>query len=89
MRVSVYGNQYPLKVDDEEVTGIVASKVDQMMHTMHTDLPEQPPVTLAVLSALTVSEALYHSEQESVGVLKKVESEIRSITRFIDDNVEL
>ncbi len=89
VRVTVYGSQYPLKVDDEEVTAKVSGKVDQMMHSLHSQLPEQPPLTLAVLSALTISESLYHSENTSIDILNKVEHEIRSITRFIDDHVEL
>jgi cell division protein ZapA (FtsZ GTPase activity inhibitor) len=89
VKVTVYGSQYPLKVDDEQLTANVAGKVDELMHTLHDQLPGQPPLTLAVLSALTVSETLYHSENTTIDVLNKVEHEIRSITRFIDDHVEL
>ena len=89
VKVTVYGSQYPLKVDNEEVTAEVAGKVDGMMHSLHSNLPEQPPVTLAVLSALTFAESLYHSEHTAIDVLNKVEREIRSITGFIDDQVDL
>lgn len=89
IRVTVYGAEYPLKVDNEEVTQHVAGKLNEMMHELHSQLPQQPPVTLAVLSALSVSENLYQAEKRNTEISSKVEEEVRSITRYFDDNVSL
>ena len=85
IRVRIYGAEYPLKVDDEQITYRAAQHIDRMMSELHTHIPDQPPVTLAVLSALNVSETLYHEQQNGKELLKNVEQELRSLSRFIDD----
>lgn len=85
IRVRIYGAEYPLKVDDEQITYRAAQHIDRMMSELHTHIPDQPPVTLAVLSALNVSETLYHEQQHGKELLKNVEQELRSLSRFLDD----
>ncbi len=84
IRVRIYGTDYPLKVDDEELTLKAAEHLDRMMHELHTQIPDQPPTTLAVLSALNVSEQLTHEQQEKKQLHRKVEQELRSITQLFD-----
>ncbi|MBN1447201.1 MAG: cell division protein ZapA [Bacteroidetes bacterium] len=84
IRLRIYGTEYPLKVDDEDLTKRAAEHLDRMMHDLHTQIPDQPPVTLAVLSALNVSEELFHEQNASNQQTRKVEQEIRSITQLLD-----
>ena len=84
IRVRIYGSEYPLKVDDEDLTNRAAEHLDQMMHDLHTQIPDQPPVTLAVLSALNVSEQLFHASQDKKQLNQKVEQDIRSISQLLD-----
>ncbi len=84
IRVRIYGSEYPLKVDDEDLTNRAAEHLDQMMHDLHTQIPDQPPVTLAVLSALNVSEQLFHASQDKKQLNLKVEQDIRSISQLLD-----
>ena len=88
IRVRIYGTEYPLKVDDEELTTKAAQHLDRMMSDLHQQIPEQPPVTLAVLSALNVSEELFHEQEEKRQVTRKVEQELRSMTQFLDRAVQ-
>ncbi len=84
VRLKIYGTEYPLKVDDEELTVQAAEHLDRMMNELHTQIPDQPPTTLAVLSALNVSESLTHEQNEKKQLTRKVEQELRSITQLLD-----
>ena len=84
IRVRIYGTDYPLKVDDEELTMRAAERLDRMMHDLHAHIPDQPPTTLAVLAALNVTEELTHETEEKKQLTRKVEQEIRSMTQLID-----
>lgn len=88
IKVRIYGTEYPLKVDDEELTVRAAGHLDQMMADLHHQIPEQPPVTLAVLSALNMSEDLFHEQEEKKSITRKVEQELRSISQFLDKAIQ-
>ena len=85
IRVRIYGSEYPLKVDDEQLTYRSAQQIDRMMSELHTQIPDQPPVTLAVLTALKMSENLIHEQQHSAQILKQTEHELRSISQLFDE----
>ncbi len=84
IRVRIYGTDYPLKVDDEDLTLKAAEHLDRMMQELHTQIPDQPPTTLAVLSALNVAEELTHEQNEKKQLNRKVEQELRSISQLLD-----
>ena len=88
IRVRIYGSEYPLRVDDEDLTNRAAEHLDRMMQDLHTQIPDQPPVTLAVLSALNVSEELFHINEEKSQFHLKVEQEITSISSLLDQAME-
>ncbi len=87
VRLRIYGTEYPLKVDNEELTTQSAQKLDSMMSELHVQIPDQPASTLAVLSALNMSEELFHEQDEKKQILKKVEQDVRSISRLLDGAV--
>lgn len=84
IRVRIYGSEYPLRADDENLTRKAANLIDTMMMDIHGRVPDQPPVTLAVLSALNVTESLFHEQQDKIHVTEKVEKEIRAIAQILD-----
>lgn len=84
IRVKIYGTEYPLKVDNEDTTRRAAQLIDSMMSDIHGKIADQPPVTLAVLSALNVSESLFQEQDEKMKVAQKVEREVRSISQLLD-----
>jgi cell division protein ZapA len=87
IRVRIYGTEYPLKVDDEQLTYKAAQHIDRMMSDLHSQIPDQPPVTLAVLSALNVSEELFHAQKSTNEDLRAAEQEIRALTLFMDETL--
>ncbi|MBL0176707.1 MAG: cell division protein ZapA [Ignavibacteria bacterium] len=88
IRVRIYGTEYPLRVDDEQLTFRAAQHIDRMMSELHTQLPDQPPTTLAVLSALNVSESLFHEQRYTMQVLKQLELDATALSRSLDEALE-
>jgi cell division protein ZapA len=68
IKVKIFGSEYPLRGESEEMTKKVASYVDGMISSMHDKIPEQPPLTVAVLSALNITEELF-KEQDRLRLL--------------------
>lgn len=84
IRVRIYGSEYPLKADDENLTRKAANLIDTMMMDIHGKIPDQPPVTLAVLSALNVTESLFQEQEEKIRSSQKIEKEIRTVAQILD-----
>ncbi len=85
IRVQIFGKEYPLRVDDEQITFRAAQHIDRMMGDLHNQLPDQPPATLAVLSALNVSESLFHEQKYTMQTLKEVEKDVTALSRYLDE----
>lgn len=84
IKVKIFGSEYPLRGESEELTKRVASYVDQMISTIHDKIPEQPPLTVAVLSALNITEDLF-KEREKYRILSTdVDQETTKMTEFLD-----
>ena len=84
IKVKIFGSEYPLRGESEELTKKVASYVDQMISTIHEKIPEQPPLTVAVLSALNITEDLFKERERSRALTTFVESEVVKINECLD-----
>jgi len=87
IKVKIFGSEYPLRGESEEITKKVASYVDQMINTIHEKIPEQPPLTVAVLSALNITEDLFKEREKNRSVLNLLENEIVKINDFLDQSL--
>ena len=87
IKVKIFGSEYPLRGESEELTKKVANYVDQMINSIHTKIPEQPPLTVAVLSALNITEDLFKEREKMKSLAGLVESEIGRMNDFLDQNV--
>jgi cell division protein ZapA (FtsZ GTPase activity inhibitor) len=87
IRVQIYGSEYPLKVDDEQFTTQAAAELDRMMVELHSKLPDQPPLVLAVLSALNISEELALEKREKQRLIEMIDEEIASVSKLIETGV--
>ncbi len=85
IRVKIFGSEYPLRGESEEFTKKVASYVDDMINTIHGKLPEQPTLTVAVLSALNITEDLFKERERSKSVATFVEGEVGKLTNYLDN----
>ena len=85
IKVKIFGSEYPLRGESEEFTKKVASHVDEMINSIHDKIPEQPPLTVAVLSALNITEDLLKEKDRSNTLVSYVESEAGKITHYLDN----
>lgn len=84
IRVKIFGSEYPLRGESEEFTRQVASHVDEMINTIHDKIPEQPTLTVAVLSALNITEDLLKERQKGSSMQQRMESEVERLTNYLD-----
>lgn len=84
IKVKIFGSEYPLRGESEELTKKVAGYVDQMISTIHEKIPEQPPLTVAVLSALNITEDLFKERERSKALTALLESEVTKISDYLD-----
>jgi cell division protein ZapA (FtsZ GTPase activity inhibitor) len=56
-----------------------------MINTIHTKLPEQPTLTVAVLSALNITEDLFKEREQSRTTATLMEGEISKISNYLDN----
>src|SRR5512135_1183267 len=85
IKVKIFGSEYPLRGDSEEFTRRVASYVDEMINTIHGKIPEQPTLTVAVLSALNITEDLFRERERSRAVVTLLEDEVTKLTNYLDN----
>lgn len=84
IKVKIFGSEYPLRGESEELTRKVAGYVDQMISTIHDKIPEQPPLTVAVLSALNITEDLFKERDKHKSMRALVENELKKINDYLD-----
>ena len=84
IKVKIFGSEYPLRGESEELTKKVANYVDQMINSIHAKIPEQPPLTVAVLSALNITEDLFKERERSKAVTTLVKGELDKLTEYMD-----
>ena len=89
IKVKIFGSEYPLRGESEELTKKVANYVDQMINSIHTKIPEQPPLTVAVLSALNITEDLFKEREKIKALSGLLESEVGRMGDFLDQNINL
>ena len=85
IKVKIFGTDYPLRGENEDFTKKVASHVDTMLNRIHEKIPEQPPLTVAVLTALNITEEMLKErelQQENVGYL---EAEVVKLSNYLDN----
>ncbi|MEO8166906.1 MAG: cell division protein ZapA [bacterium] len=84
IRVKIFGSEYPLRGESEDFTRRVATYVDEMITTIHNKIPEQPTLTVAVLSALNITEDLFKERDRSKAMTSSIESEISKLNNYLD-----
>ena len=85
IRVKIFGSEYPLRGESEEFTRRVASYVDEMITSIHDRIPEQPTLTVAVLSALNITEDLFKEREKGKVATSYIESEVSKMTNYLDN----
>jgi cell division protein ZapA len=84
IKVKIFGTEYSLKVEDEELAYRIAEYVDALMSELHEKFPNQPALTIAVLTALNIAEELFKERARGGYVMDEVERELRNLSERID-----
>jgi cell division protein ZapA len=85
IKVRIFGSEYPLRGESEEFTRKVATYVDEMINTIHAKLPEQPTLTVAVLSALNITEDLFKEREKVRSMTALVDGELGKVAHYLDN----
>jgi cell division protein ZapA len=85
IKVKIFGSEYPLRGESEEFTRRVATYVDEMINTIHGKIPEQPTLTVAVLSALNITEDMFKERERAKAVTTHMETELGKLTNYLDN----
>ncbi|MBM2846117.1 MAG: hypothetical protein HW407_1429 [Bacteroidetes bacterium] len=87
IKVKIFGSEYPLRGESEEFTRKVATYVDDMINTIHGKIPEQPTLTVAVLSALNITEELFKERERARTAVTLMENELSKMSNYLDNCV--
>ncbi len=85
IRVKIYGSEYPLKGEDEDSTRRAAIHVDEMMNAIHGRIQDQPPLTVAVLSALNITQDLFKERETQRASVSEIEKELMKVANYLDE----
>ena len=84
VKVKIFGTEYPLRGESEEMTKQVAKYVDEMIHNVHEKIPEQSPLTIAVLSALNITEELFREKHNKHSPSATMQLELEQMVSYLD-----
>ncbi len=84
IKVKIFGNEYPLKGESEELTIQIANYVDMMLKNIHSKISDQPPLTIAILAALNITEELFREKENKETPPNQVSEELNSMIKFLD-----
>ncbi|MEK7819148.1 MAG: cell division protein ZapA [Bacteroidota bacterium] len=82
VKVKIFGSEFPLRGENEELTQHVANYVDEMFQSIHTKIPEQPPLTISVLAALNITEEMFKEKAEFNKLSIYIDGEFAKINEF-------
>lgn len=85
IKVKIFGTDYPLRGENEDFTKKVASHVDSMLNRIHEKIPEQPPLTVAVLTALNITEEMLKERDQQQEAVDNLEAEITKLSNYLDN----
>ncbi|MBN1928297.1 MAG: cell division protein ZapA [Chlorobiaceae bacterium] len=83
INVNVYGDNYPLRVENSELTGKAAGEVDGVMRRFAAKAPDLEPKKLAVLAAIQFAEKKNELEEE----LSQLRHKMARVNEFIEQNL--
>lgn len=69
IKVTIFGRQYPLKVEDEDEENMqqIAAYVDSRLRTFKNELTNQSETTVMILTCLSLAEELYLERKKNTG----------------------
>jgi cell division protein ZapA (FtsZ GTPase activity inhibitor) len=88
VKVKIFGSEYPLRGESEEFTKKVAAYVDEMLTSIRSKIPEQPPLTVSVLAALNITEELLKEKEKNQQLIAALEMEVKKLVNYLDTSIQ-
>ena len=83
-KVNILGTEYSLRTNDEELVRELAAELDTELKDLQQKLPGKPPTTLAVLTALNISEQHAHSQMNELREVERLADEIETLCEILE-----
>ncbi len=85
VRVSIYGNEYPIKSDaDPEYIKRVAKYVDQKMREIAHKVDNRTALEVAILAALNITDELLQEKADKDKTVAEVEDRTAELTEWLE-----
>lgn len=88
IKVTILGNEYPLRSNDEELTKQLAADVDTQLRELQSKFPSQSTTTLSVLTSLNYAEQDAQTKQQQLTDLERVASELEGLCATVEQALE-
>ena len=84
VKVTILGSEYSLRTNDEELVKELAAELDTELKDLQQKLPGKPPTTLAVLTALNISEEQVHAQMNELREIERLAGEIENLCDVLE-----
>ena len=84
VKVHILGSEYSLRSNDEELVSELAAELDTELKDLQQKLPGKPPTTLAVLTALNISEEQVHAQMNELREIERLAGEIENLCDMLE-----
>ena len=84
VKVNILGSEYSLRSNDEELVRELAAELDTELKDLQQKLPGKPPTTLAVLTALNISEQHVHAQMNELREIERLAEEIEALCESVE-----
>ena len=84
VKVTILGSEYSLRTNDEALVKELAAELDTELKDLQQKLPGKPPTTLAVLTALNISEQQVHAQMNELREIERLAREIEALCETLE-----
>ena len=84
VKVNILGSEYSLRTNDEELVKELAAELDTELKDLQQKIPGKPPTTLAVLTALNISEQQVHAQMNELREIERLAGEIENLCDVLE-----
>jgi len=85
IQVDIHGQRYAIRTDlDPQYVGELATYLDGKMQAAARETASSDPLRIAVVAALNLSDELFRSRQDSVGLEDRLLTRTMDIERLVD-----
>jgi cell division protein ZapA len=88
VKVNIFGEDYPIRGDaDTEYILRVGKYVDEKMREVAERLPNKPPLRVAVLASMYITDELFREREDKEKKLLDVEERAQTLLEWLDSRI--